>query len=108
MAMMTIMHAEYFNDGSFLEFYLAAYGERSRKESFNTNTDYPSHKYGSGPIIAIWCKNGSQHRINGPAVVRVDGSYNWCLFGKEYTFAEFIKKTPILEHEKVELALIYG
>jgi rhamnogalacturonyl hydrolase YesR len=97
---------DYFCDGSSLECDLDGYNERSSCQQYNnTNTDYPSYRYHL--VYTSWHKNDSQHRTNGPAVIW-GRNHGWYLNDVEYTFQEFIEITPISDHEKVELALIYG
>ena len=59
----------------------------------------------------FWFKDESRllfHRIDGPAIEWTDGSKRWYLNDLNYTFDEFIAKTPIPEVEKTRLMLIYA
>jgi len=55
---------------------------REIAEQSNMSKDSQGNKY--------WkLKNGKFHRLDGPAVIGVDGSKAWFINGKEYTEQEF-------------------
>jgi len=67
--------------------------------------DGPAVEYDDG--AKFWYLNNQLHRENGPAVEPVRNC-SWWLHGKNYSFEEFIKITPISDEEKIFLKFKYG
>jgi len=55
-----------------------------------------------------WVVNGNLHREDGLAVEYSDGIKYWYLNGKQYSFENWLKLTPISDEEKVFLRLKYS
>jgi len=58
-------------------------------------------------FVRNWRVNGKYHREDGPAVEYSDGNNEWHLNGKEYSFENWLKLTPISDEEKIFLRLKY-
>jgi len=59
--------------------------------------------------IKDWKVNGKYHREDGPAVeYDDDGDKFWFLNDVEYSFEEWLEKTPISDEEKILLKLKYS
>ena len=56
----------------------------------------------------IWMVNKEIHRLDGPAIERNDGFVAWWVYGKEYSFKDWLKLCSLSQEEKCELVLIYG
>jgi len=61
--------------------------------------EYPSRKE--------WLVNGKFHREDGPAIEWCTGKVGWYLNYANYTFEEWLEKTPLSNEEKVFLRLKY-
>jgi len=55
-----------------------------------------------------WIINRKLHHEDGPAIIWDDGSKFWYLNDIEYSFEEFLEKTPISDEEKIFLRFKYG
>jgi hypothetical protein len=56
-----------------------------------------------------WFYNGTRHRIDGPAVVWPNGELCWCLYGRSYSFDDWLKiNTYITDEEKTMLTLLWA
>lgn len=52
-------------------------------------------------------KHGELHRIDGPACEPTYARPTWWLNGEQYTFAEWLERTPLTPIEKLYLANEY-
>jgi hypothetical protein len=73
------------------------HGERHR------DNDLPAIIYRCGTMC--WYKHGNFHRETDAAYIDTDGYKEYWLNGKQYTFHEWIKLTPISEEDKLVLLL---
>jgi hypothetical protein len=57
----------------------------------------------------IWYnKQGEWHNDDGPAIIKSDGQLWWYLNDKEYSFINWIKRTPVSDEQKLLLRLQYA
>ena len=58
----------------------------------------------------VWIKDGKRHRIDGPAIIYINGELEWCLNGYYYfSFDEWLEENnEITEEQRVMLKLEYG
>jgi len=52
--------------------------------------------------------NGLRHRLDGPAVIRADGTQEWWLNGKRYDFDDYCKKLNLTDEDIVFLKLKFN
>jgi hypothetical protein len=56
-----------------------------------------------------WCLHGKWHRVDGPAIEYADGTKRWCLNDINYEFDEWLNANNLIsEEEKLMLKLTYG
>jgi len=58
--------------------------------------------------ISSYILNKKYHREDGPARIYSNGNKFWYLNNVEYSFEEFLEKTPISYEEKIFLRLKYS
>jgi hypothetical protein len=83
----------YYNGGM----YWYQHGKRHR------DNDLPAIICSNGTMY--WYRHGNVHREKNAALIYHNGHKEYWLNGKEYTFDEWIKLTPIPEEDKLQLIL---
>ena len=58
----------------------------------------------------VWIKKHKRHRVDGPAIIHLDGSVSWCFNGHSYLeFEEWLEvNDEITDEQRVMLKLEYG
>jgi hypothetical protein len=74
--------------------------ENGKLHSFN---DEPAVIWDNGSMY--WINHGEFHRETDAAIIYSDDRKEYWLNGKEYTFEQWIKLTPISEEDKIALLL---
>jgi len=67
-----------------------------------------SISYGSNINISTYLLNDVLHKEDGPAKIYSNGIKLWYLNGKNYSFEEWLKLTPISDEEKILIKLKYS